>query len=228
MKRWLPLFILCAALTAFFLLGWHHYLSFETLQEHHQTLKNWTEQHYFLAMILFMLTYLVSVAISLPGAAILTLLAGYLFGTLAGSLCVVISATLGAIIIFLAIRTSLGEVLTNKASGMIKKMEPGLKANALSYMFFLRLIPLFPFWAVNIVAGVLKVPLRDYSIATFFGIIPGTVVYVMVGNTLNRVLDAGNRPDMSIIFKPQILIPILLLAILSLVPILYKHWKKRH
>ncbi len=228
MKRWIPIAVLIIALIAFFAFGGQHYLSFAKLKTHHEQLKSWTENYYLTTIFLFCLIYIISVSISIPGAAILTLVAGYLFGAIVGTTCVVISATIGATAIFLAVKTSLGDILRNKAGSWVSKMEKGLSDNALSYMFFLRLVPLFPFWAINIVAGILNVPLKPYVIATFFGMIPGSLVYVLVGNSLNTVLAAGETPNMKIIFEPKILIPILLLALLSLTPILYKKFKQKN
>jgi uncharacterized membrane protein YdjX (TVP38/TMEM64 family) len=101
-------------------------------------------------------------------------------------------------------------------------MEQGFRDNALSYLLFLRLIPLFPFWLVNLVPAFLGVPLWTYVIGTFFGIMPGSIVYTSVGNGLGAVFDQGRTPDLSIIFKPEILLPIIGLAVLSLVPVAYK------
>ena len=106
-------------------------------------------------------------------------------------------------------------------------MEDGFRDNALSYMLFLRLVPLFPFWLVNLVPAFLGVPLGTYVLGTFLGIIPGTVVYCLVGNGLGAVFDRGGEPDLSLIFEPQILAPIVGLAVLSLIPIVYKKVKRR-
>ena len=106
-----------------------------------------------------------------------------------------------------------------------RRMEAGFKANALSYLLFLRLVPVFPFWLVNLVPAFLGVPLRTYAIGTLIGIVPGSAVYCSVGNGLGAVFDAGGRPDLGIIFKPEILGPIIGLAVLSLVPIIYKRLK---
>jgi len=92
---------------------------------------------------------------------------------------------------------------------------------------FLRLVPLFPFWVVNIVPALLDVRLRVFVLATFLGIIPGSFVYILVGNGLDSVLNAGKEPNFGIIFQPEVLIPILALALLSLVPILYKKLRSK-
>ena len=106
-------------------------------------------------------------------------------------------------------------------------MEDGFRENALSYLLFLRLIPLFPFWLVNLVPAFLGVSTLTYVIGTFFGIIPGTFVFASVGNGLGAVLDAGQDPDLGIIFKPEILGPLIALAVISLLPIGYKKYQAR-
>ena len=173
-------------------------------------------------------TYIIAVAISIPGAVILSLIGGFLFGIILGTLYVIISATIGATIIFLAARSAFHALLLAKATPWLEKMEKGFQKNALQYLLFLRLIPLFPFWLVNIVPALLNVRLRTYIIATFFGIIPGVLVYVSVGNGLDTLFQTGQTPDLGIIFKPAILLPLLGLAILSLIPVIFKKWKGKH
>jgi uncharacterized membrane protein YdjX (TVP38/TMEM64 family) len=140
---------------------------------------------------------------------------------------VVISATVGAVALFLAARSALFDVLHAKAGPALLKMEQGFKESALSYLLVLRLIPLFPFWLVNLVPALLGVPLRTYVIGTAIGIIPGTFVYASIGNGLGAILDSGEQPDLTVIFNTEVLIPILGLAVLSLLPVLYKLVKAR-
>lgn len=226
--RWLPILILIMLLILAFSLGWFRYLSFTALTQYHHTLQQWTNTHYAASVCLFMLVYIVAVSISLPGASILTLLGGFLFGIIPGAIYVVLSASIGAAIIFLAVKTALGDMLQRKAKGWVSKLEAGFRKNAFNYLLFLRLIPLFPFWVINIVPALLNVNLRVFFIATILGIIPGTTVYVAVGNGLSAIFKTGGTPDLSIIFKPSVLIPILCLAALSLVPLLYQKLRKKY
>ena len=147
---------------------------------------------------------------------------GFLFGLWLGTLLVVVSATVGAIAIFLIAKTSLGEGLRERAGPWLKRMQVGFNENAISYLLFLRLIPAFPFWIVNIVPALLNMKLKDYAFATFFGIMPGSFVYASVGNGLGAVIEAGDEPDLGIIFQPAILIPILGLAALAILPVVYR------
>lgn len=225
--RWIMLILLVIGIICFFYFHLYSYLTFTSLKKYHSILQQWTEQHYFLTILSYMLIYVLAVAISVPGAVYITLAGGLLFGPIA-TLYVVISATIGATILFLAVRTALGEWLAKSAKGWIKKMEKGFQENAFNYMLLLRLIPIFPFWVINIVAALLDVRLSTFIIATLIGIIPGSFVYVMVGNSLNEVFQKNQTPNLNIIFTPSILLPLLGLAILAVLPVIYKKWKGAH
>ena len=221
----LPLLIIGAGVALFFGMGWNKYLTFEALSENRQALLQWTEENQFLAILAFVAGYALVVAFSLPGAAWMTLGGGFVFGTVFGTLYVVGAATLGAVGIFLIARYALVDFFRSKMAGAGERMEAGFRENALSYLLFLRLVPVFPFWLVNLLPAFLGVPVRTYIIGTFVGIIPGSAVFCSVGNGLGAVFDAGDTPDLGIIFQPEILGPIVGLALLSLVPIVYKRVK---
>ncbi len=225
--RWLPLLILLAGIFCFFYFSLYRFFTFTELQNHRAILLAWQEQHFFLLVFGFILLYVVSTALSLPGAIILTLTGGFLFGIVWGTLFIVVGATIGACLIFLAVKTSLGQVLAAKAGKWLTKLKKGFEHDALSYLLILRLVPIFPFWVINIAAGLLNVRLRIFALTTFFGIIPGTLVYASVGAGLGTILDAGETPNLGVIFTPAILLPLLGLAILSLVPMIYKKIKAR-
>ncbi len=227
MKRFLPLGILVGAIVLVFATGLHNYISFETLREHRETLTGFVADNAIVAALIFMAIYAAVVAMSLPGGAVMTITGGFLFGIWIGTLWVVIAATVGATILFLVARTSLGDSLREKAGPWLKRMEDGFKEDALSYLLVLRLVPIFPFFVVNLVPAFLGVKTRDYILATLFGIIPGSFVYASVGNGLGAVFDAGETPDLGIIFKPEILTPIIGLAVLAMIPVGYKKWKAR-
>jgi len=209
----------------FFALGLDNYLTFETLSRHRQEFVDWTTANYVLAMAGFVGAYYAVVMFSIPGAALMTLVGGFVFGTVQGTVCVVIGATLGAIAVFLAARYALGDILRLRAGPAIKKMEAGFQENALCYLLVLRLVPLFPFWLVNLVPAFLGVRLRTYALGTLLGIIPGSLVYASVGSGLGVVFDGGGTPDLGIIFKPDVALPIAGLVVLSLIPVVYKKVK---
>jgi uncharacterized membrane protein YdjX (TVP38/TMEM64 family) len=166
-------------------------------------------------------------AFSIPGGALATIVGGYLFGLWLGVAASVIGATIGAVAVFLAARTALGEILRTKAGGALRRMEDGFRRNAFSYLLVLRLVPLFPFWLVNLVPAFSGVSLRTYTLATLIGIIPGSFVFVSVGNGLGALLDRGETPDLTIIFQWDILLPILGLALLALLPVLVRKVQAR-
>lgn len=225
--RLLPLVILAVGLVAFFAFDLGRYVSLEALQEHRVVLKGWVERNGAAAVLVFGAVYAVMVALSVPGGLIMTVAGGFLFGAGLATVTVVIGATVGATALFLAAKFALGDYLRTRAGPTLQKMEAGFRENALSYLLVLRLVPVFPFWLVNLAPAFLGVSLRTYVVGTFFGIIPGTFVYALVGNGAGAVLEAGGRLDLGVIFKPEILAPIIGLALLALVPVVYKRIKGR-
>jgi uncharacterized membrane protein YdjX (TVP38/TMEM64 family) len=226
-RRLIPLAVLLATIAAFFALGLHHYLSFEALHEHREQLLVLVERHPLLAPLAFVGVYAAVIALSVPGGAVLTIAGGFLFGTLPATLYVVVGATAGATIVFLIAKTALGDALRAKAGPRIRRMEDGFREDAFSYLLFLRLIPVFPFWLVNIAPAFLGVAARTFVLGTLIGIIPGSLVFASVGNGLGAVFDAGETPDLGIIFEPAIIVPIVGLGLLALLPIAYRKLKAR-
>jgi uncharacterized membrane protein YdjX (TVP38/TMEM64 family) len=220
-RRLLPLALLVAAWTVFMLAGGHRYLTFSALAQNRDWLCGLVQQWGILAAFVYITLYATLVALSVPGAAILTIAGGFLFGTWIGGLCAVIGATLGATAIFLAARAGLGG-LAQRAGRFVGKLEAGFRADAFNYLLVLRLVPIFPFWLVNLVPALVGVRLPIYVLATFLGIVPGTFVYASLGHGLGSLVE---EPDLAIIFKPSLLIPIVGLALLVLVPVGYKHWR---
>ena len=225
--RLAPIALIVLGFVAFFAFDLDRFLGIETLKHNREGLLAWRGDHEALAAVAFVAAYAVVVALSLPGAIWMTIAGGFLFGVVAASIYVVIAATIGATAIFLAARYAFSDLLRAKAGPAIRKMEAGFAENALSYLLFLRLVPIFPFWLVNLVPAFLGVPLRTFVIGTVFGIIPGSVVYTLVGNGLGAVLDAGGKPDLGLIFAPEILAPIAGLALLSLLPAVYKRLRRK-
>jgi uncharacterized membrane protein YdjX (TVP38/TMEM64 family) len=224
-KRFLPLGILVLAVVVVLASGLADYLSFEQLKENRSRLLDFVDRHALLAPLLFMAIYAAVIALSIPGGAVLTLTGGFLFGIALATLYVVVAATAGASLVFLAAKTALGDSLRAKAGPWLRRMEAGFRENALNYLLFLRLIPIFPFWLVNLVPAFLGVPFPTFVIATLLGIIPGTLVYASVGNGLGAVFEAGQSPDLGIIFRPAILLPIIGLAVLAVLPVAYRKIK---
>lgn len=223
-NRLLPFaLILSGAVAGWFLLG--DYLSFDTLSANREALLAFRDSHYVTMVAAYMVIYILIVAFSLPGASIATLTGGFLFGLFPGVLFVLLSATIGATIIFLAARLGFGSTLSARmdtSSGLVRRISDGIHENELSMLFLIRLVPVVPFFVANLLPALVGVSLHRYVFTTFFGIMPGTAVYTWVGAGLGEVFARGETPNLSIIFEPAILGPILGLCALAALPILIK------
>jgi uncharacterized membrane protein YdjX (TVP38/TMEM64 family) len=221
-RRLVPVVILLAGLAAFFAFGLNQYLSFDALRDNRAWLLAEVAESAVLAAAVYMLVYVVVVAFSLPGGAVMTIAGGFLFGQVLGTVYVVFAATAGATILFIAAKTALGELLRARAGPFLQRMEAGFQENALNYLLVLRLIPAFPFFIVNLVPAFLGVPIGTYVAATFIGIIPGTFVYATVGAGLGSIFDSGEEFSANSILTPEIVTALVGLAILALLPVVYK------
>lgn len=221
--RFIPILAIIAVAGLVFLSGAHRYLTLEALRENYETLTAFVAERFWTALVIFVGAYITVTALSLPGASLMSLLGGFLFGVAVGFAAVLFSATLGATIIFTAAKTAFGDVLKEKAGGFVKRMEEGFNKNAFSYLLLLRLLPVFPFFVVNVAPAFFGVSTRVFFIATFLGIIPGVFAYVSAGNGLGAVLESGGELSLSgLLLQPEILTPIIALAVLALLPILAK------
>jgi len=227
LRRYLPLALLATGLLVFLALGGYRYLSLEALAQHREKLQALVAEQEGLALLAFIALYTVCVAFSVPGALVMTVAGGFLFGPWLGAAASVVGATLGATVLFLAARSALGDLLKDRAGPALAKMRVGFQENALSYLLVLRLIPLFPFWLVNLVPALLGVSLGVFLAGTFFGIIPASLVYASLGNGLGTLFEAGSSTDLgNALYQREVLLPLAGLALLSLLPIVYKKVKK--
>lgn len=227
LRRLAPLAVLGAAAAAAFGAGLHDYLNFELLRENRSLLLDFVDGRFALAFGLFVAVYGLAVAVSLPGGGFLTIAGGFLFGPWLGALAAVAGATAGATAVFLIARGALGEPLRARAGPALRKMQHGFRENALSYLLVLRLVPLFPFWLVNLVPAFLGVPLGTYVIGTFLGIIPGSLVFAFAGAGLGSVFDSTESFSPAAVLTPEVIAALGGLAVLSLVPVGYKKLKAR-
>lgn len=227
MRRLLPLAILIAALVAFFAFGLQDWIDLDLLRRHRLVLAEQVRNNYLLSLVAYVAIYALAVAVSVPGATVLTIAGGFLFGQVVGCAAGVVAATTGAAALFLAARTALGEPLRARAGPWMARLQRGFAENALSYLLFLRLVPVFPFFAVNLVPAFLGVKLRTYLLGTFLGIIPGTFVYAAVGAGLGVLFDAGAAVSAADVLSPQIVVALAGLALLALLPVAYKKWVGR-
>lgn len=225
--RLLPIGILVAGLALFFALGLNEQVNFELLRDNRQLLADRVAESGWIAGLIFLVLYAIVVAFSLPAGGLMTIAGGFLFGTLAATIYVVIGATLGASTLFLAARTALGDTLKARLGSSFEKIQTGFNEDAFSYMMFLRLVPAFPFFIVNLAPAFMGIRFRIYFITTLIGIIPGTFVFASIGNGLGAIFDAGETPDLSIITSPAILVPLVGLAVLALVPIIVRRVRAR-
>jgi uncharacterized membrane protein YdjX (TVP38/TMEM64 family) len=225
-RRFLPLVVIALAAAAFLAIGGERYVSFAALAANRAWLAGLVRRWGALAVLVYVAGYAALTALSVPGAAILTIAGGFLFGTWLGGLSAVIGATLGASAIFLAARAGLAG-LAARAGPRAQRIEAGFRADAFNYLLVLRLVPIFPFWLVNLAAGLAGVRLLPYVGATFLGIIPGALVYAGLGSGLGHLVAAGRAPDLALIFRPRVLVPLLGLALLALIPVGYRRWQGR-
>jgi uncharacterized membrane protein YdjX (TVP38/TMEM64 family) len=214
--RMILLLLIAAGIGAFFYFDLGRFLSLDALKANRDHLLTFTEANAGIAGVLFVATYVVVTGLSLPGAVILTLAGGFLFGSLFGTLLVNIGATTGATLAFLAARYLLRDWVEQKFGSKLGSIQEGFANNAFSYLMTLRLIPLFPFFLVNMVSGLTRVSVGTYVAATALGIIPGSFVYAYAGRQL------GTINSLKEIASPNVLLAFTLLGILAMVPVLYK------
>lgn len=229
LARRLPLVVIlaAAAIGAFAL---RDHLSFEALAENRERLLALRDAHYLATALAFMAAYVLIVAFSLPGATVATLTGGFLFGVFPGALFNIVAATAGAAAIFTAAKLGAGDRLAARldaSEGRVRRFREALRENELSVLFLIRLVPAVPFFVANLLPALVGVPLGRFVFTTFLGIIPGTVVYTWVGAGLGEVFARGGRPDLGILFEPQILLPLLALCALAALPILVRAFGRK-
>lgn len=207
--------------------GASDWLTLEMLSRRRSELEGLVRAHPFVAPLAFVGLYAAAVALSLPGAAVLTISSGMLFGVWLGALWSVIGATIGAVAIFLIARTSIGVWLRQRAGSGFERVAAAFRRDGFSYLLVLRLIPLFPFWLVNLVPALLGMRLLPYTLATAIGMLPGSLVFAGLGEGLVAVLQAGDATVPDILLQPRVLLPLLGLALLSMLPVAYRWLRMR-
>ena len=225
LKKFIPLALLAVLVGAAFWYRLDQFLTLDTLRDNRAALLTYVQDNQLIAGLGFIAAYAAAVAVSLPGAVILTLAGGFLFGVLPGAALTVTGATIGAAALFLIARSALGDVLRAKAGPFVARMADGFQANAFSYLLFLRLVPAFPFWAVNLAPALLGMRFWPFVLATAIGIIPGTTVYSAFGAGLGQVFDAGGDVNLKDVFSPPLVAGLIGLGILSLLPVVLKRRK---
>jgi uncharacterized membrane protein YdjX (TVP38/TMEM64 family) len=239
----LPLVMIVGAAVLIFAMGWHRELSLEALARHRAALDASIKSHFAVALGTYVGVYILAAALSIPGGLFLTITGGLLFGWLIGGLAASVGASIGATILFLVARSAFGDFVRQKAGPRVQKLAAGFQADALNYLLFLRLVPAFPFWLVNIAAAILGVSFTTFVLATSVGILPATFAFAFVGSGLDSVLDAQEqaykacvaaaRADCRLDFNlkaavtPQILLALTFLGVIAILPVLFKRWRSR-
>jgi uncharacterized membrane protein YdjX (TVP38/TMEM64 family) len=244
LARWLPVFVLVAIIAVAWASGATRYLTLASIAEHRDTLKSYVDANFVPALAAYMGIYVVAIALSLPGGALLTVLGGFLFGWLTGGMAAMAAAAAGATVIFLIARTSFGAILAEKAGPRVRKLAQGFRDDAFSYMLFLRLVPLFPFWLVNIAPALFNVSLAVFFTATLIGIVPATMAFAILGSGLDSIIaaqreayqaclqaqpDAGCKfaLDAGALITPQLLAAFAALGVVALMPVIWKRHKAK-
>lgn len=219
--------LLLAGAILFFAAGGDDLVSLNALSRDHDALLRWVEDHSVVAPLAFLATYAAATALSLPLGALLTVVGGFLFGAIAGTVLSVLGATVGATLIFLAARRILGDRLRGRVEDALRRMDAGFRENAFNYLLAIRLIPVFPFWLVNIAPAFAAVPLGTFVSATLIGIVPGTFVYALLGNGLGTLAAADGNPGLDVLLQPAVLAPILGFAALAVAPVVVRKLRER-
>jgi len=209
------------AVALFFYYDLQRLLTLETLKDNRQALLDYYTAHKLVTIAAFMALYIVQTVLSLPGAAILSLAAGAIFGSVMGTLYANIAATIGATLAFLVARYLLRDAILNRFGARLEGMNRELETRGFSYLLFLRLVPVFPFFLINLAAGLTRLPLRTFFFGTMLGIIPGGFVYVNAGASLATI------DSLSGIASPRVLGSFALLGLFALIPVLYNRFKNR-
>lgn len=227
--RYLKPLLIVLVLAGLGFAAWHsglgETLSWRGIARHQTRLIGLVGNHPALAPLIYCLVYAAWVAISIPEASVLTVLGGLLFGTILGGTLAVLSATLGAVIIFLVARSTLAGTMRRRAGTLLDRIRPGLHRDGFSYLLALRLVPT-PFWLVNLAAAVCGMRLLPFAAATMVGIIPATFVLAWIGAGVGGVLASGRSPDLGILFSARLLGPLAALAALALLPVAWR-WIRR-
>jgi len=205
----------------FFVFDLGKYLTLESLKANRDALTTFYQKNRIVMAAAFITVYIIQTALSLPGAAVLSLAAGAVFGAVMGTLYVNIGATVGATLAFLVARYLFHDVIQNKFGSRLEKINKELEAQGFNYLLFLRLVPVFPFFLINLGAGLTKMPLRTYFLGTIVGIIPGSFVFCNAGASLATITS------MSEVASPRVLGSFALLGMFALVPVLYQKFKRR-
>jgi uncharacterized membrane protein YdjX (TVP38/TMEM64 family) len=220
--RLLPICVLLLGLAVVLVFAGVDYLSVELLKTQKENFKKFIDNEFLVSVVVFILVYSATTACSIPGAAILSLLGGYLYGVFFGTIFSLTGATVGACVVYFAARTALGDILKSRAGSAVITMQDGFKRNAFYYMLFLRLVPIFPFFLVNLVPAFLRVRFTTYFFASVIGMFPGSLVFSLTGVGLDKVLLNSENVSIASLVSEELMFGLLGLGVLSISPVIYK------
>lgn len=226
--RFWPLALLVLAILAAWASGLAHWLNWGTLARNQLELAAWVQAHPIAAPSLYLVAYAILVTLSLPEAAVVSVAGGLLFGVVLGGALAILGSSVGAVVLFLAVRHHLAPAIAARGGRLIERIRTELARDGFSYLLAIRLVPAFPFWLVNLAAALSGMRLLPFTVATVIGIIPATFVYAWIGAGVGKVLAEGGAPDLTLIFSPGILGPMVGFAALSLLPVAWRRWKRRN
>lgn len=242
-KCWTPLGALVLAIGVAYALGLQKYLTLGAIVEHRVALQSFVDSYLVSAVLIYALIYIAVVALSLPAAALLSIFGGFTFGWLVSAPVTIVAATIGAVIMFQVVKTSIGSAVAGRAGPFVTKLSDGFSKDAFNYLLFLRLVPAFPFFAVNAVAGICRVDLKTFTIATLIGIIPGSFAFAWLGRGLDSLIQSQRAANdvcvaaksvaecpfelsPSALVTPQLLIAFAVLGVVALIPVAVRKLKR--
>ena len=248
LRRYGPPVLIVAIMGLIFLQGWHHQLTLENVVVQRDRFHQFLAEHAVLSVLAYVAVYALAVTLSMPCGLILTVTGGLLFGWLVGAAAAIVGATLGATMVFLIARTAVGDAFCKRSGPWLAKLSQGFQKDALVYMLFLRLVPAFPFWFVNLAPAVLGVPLKTFVLGTFLGIIPATLAFASAGAGLDSVILAAKNEYASCValagpekceltiqassfLTRELIQALVLIGVVALIPVVIKNvkkWRKRH
>jgi uncharacterized membrane protein YdjX (TVP38/TMEM64 family) len=245
LKRFWPLLAVAVAMAAAFWMGGHELLTLENVVAQRDRFHSHLAQHRAVAVFSYVLIYALAVTLSIPGGLLFTVTGGLLFGWLVGGVAALVGASTGATIVFLIARSAVGETLNERIGTWTSKLRDGFKEEALSYMLFLRLVPAFPFWFVNIAPALLGVPLKTYVVGTVLGIMPATFAFASAGAGLDSVVMAAQKEytacvalkgadacalkiKVGSLLTQELILALVLLGLVALIPVVLKKWRRTH
>jgi uncharacterized membrane protein YdjX (TVP38/TMEM64 family) len=243
-RYWLPVLVV-GVMAVILVQGWHHYIALETVVTQRDRFHQYLTEHATGAVLVYVAVYALLVSLSLPCGLVMSVAGGLLFGWLVGAFAAIVGATLGATVVFLIARSAVGNSLSQRAGPWLAKLSEGFQKDALSYMLFLRLVPAFPFWFVNIAPAVLGVPLGTFVLGTVAGIVPATFAFASAGAGLDSVIMAAKKEHVacvalkgadacvlkihaSSLLTTELISALVLIGLVALIPVALKKWRRNH